>query len=256
MAKILKPLQSEGGFSVSEQSIIDPDRNILKANSVEVVNNSFADAVKKEFITFNTVTDLETTVNLDPFTNVSANSIVFSKANVLLTWKGYIIAQYNANQNSSIANILLGNHGFSQGDSITLSFDNQGSGSNGTFTISQVLDDNNFRVDTGVVFDPAQSIVGGQVEITNPGLYWEYSAEIITTCLSDFNNELSLAGVSKTVLKDNTPTGHEWNVFPIINNTNKTFGYQVDIISNASLQLQGNGLECVGFITNVSTVRE
>ena len=46
MAKILKSLQSEGGFSVSEETIIDSTRNILKANSVQVVKSTFADANK------------------------------------------------------------------------------------------------------------------------------------------------------------------------------------------------------------------
>lgn len=256
MAKILKPLQSEGGFSVSEESIIDPDRNILKANSVEVVNNLFADASKKEFITYNTATDAAATVNLDPFANVAANTIIFNRANILLTWKGYPIGQYNVNANSTIASISLDNHGFSEGDSITLAFDAQGSGSDGTYTVETIIDDSNFTVDTGIVFNPSQSIVNGVVEITSYGLYWEYSVDVVTTCLSNSLNELTIAGVSKTVLKDNVPVSHIWGVTPIVNNTEKTFGYQIDVTTNGTLENQGTGVECVAFITNVSTVRE
>lgn len=256
MAKILKPLQSEGGFSVSEESIIDPQRNILKANSVEVVNNTFSDAVKKEFITFNTATDVSSTVNLEPLYSVSTSSIVFSKANILLSWKGYVVGQYNANVNSSIAVITLNNHGLSAGSNVTLSFDPQGSGSNGTFPILNVINNNTFTVDTGIIFNPSQSIVNGAVEITSYGLYWEYSLEIITTCLSDNSNNLTLAGVSKTVLKDNVPVGHIWNVYPTVNNSQQTFGYQVEITANTTLELQGGGVECVAFITNVSSTRD
>ena len=256
MAKILKSLQSEGGFSVAEETIIDPDRNILKANSVEVINNIFSDAYKKEFITFNTANDTSSSVNLNNFTPVSASEIVFSKANIVLTWKGYSIGQYNVNANSSIARILLDNHGLSIGDSVTLSFDVQGSGSDGTYTVTNVLNNSTFEVDTGIIFNPVASIVNGIVELENYGLYWEYSVEITTTCLSDSSNILSLAGVSKTVLKDNIPVGHVWNINPVVNNTTKTFGYQVSISSNGSLENHSSGVDCVGLISNVSSGRE
>jgi hypothetical protein len=256
MAKILKPLQSEGGFSVAEESIIDPNRNIIKANSVEVVNNTFLNAYKKEFISFNTATNASSTVNLEQFTEVSSSNIIFSKANVVLTWKGYVIGQYNANANSSIASISLDNHGLVAGTNVTLSFDTQGIANNGTFPVLTTPNNNTFTVDTGVVFNPSQSIVNGILEVTSFGLYWEYSAEIITTCLSNNSNNLTLAGVSKTVLKDNIPVGHTWNVYPIVNNTQKTFGYQVQISTNGSLELQGNGVECAAFITNVSSTRD
>jgi hypothetical protein len=256
MAKILKPLQSEGGFSVSEESIIDPDRNILKANSVEVVNNTFADATKKEFITYNTATNSSPTVNLNPFFPVGTSSIVFSKANVLITWKGYPIAQYNVNANSPIATITLDNHRLSQGNSISLIFDNDGSVADGTYTVTSVINNSTFTVNTGIVFNPSQSIVNGTVEITSYGLYWEYSAEVVTTCLSDENNNLTLAGVSKTVLKDDVPVGHTWNVVPTANNTEKTFGYQVEINTNGDLEFRSAGVECAAFITNVSSTRD
>jgi hypothetical protein len=256
MAKILKPLQSEGGFSVSEESIIDPDRNILKANSVEVVNNTFSDAVKKEFISFGKATNLTSTVNLENFSTLSANQIVFSKANILLSWKGYSIAQYNVNANSSVARILLDNHGLSQGDSVTLFFDASGQANNGTYTVTNVVSNSIIDVETNIIFNPSQSIVNGSVELRNYGLYWEYSLEIITTCLSDSSNNLTLAGVSKTVLKDNVPVGHVWSVYPIVNNTQKTFGYQVDISTNGSLEDYSTGVECVGFVSNVFSDRE
>lgn len=256
MAKFIKPFQSEGGFSVAEESIIDEERNILKANSVQVVNSLFANADKQEFISFNRANDTNTTVNLEDFTDVAASTVLFSHSNVILTWKGYVIAQYSANAASSIATISLNNHGFEQGDSITIAFDASGSGSDGTYTVSEVVDDSVFRVDTGIVFDPAQSIIGGTLEITSLGLYWEYSTEISTTCLSDSSNNLTLAGISKTILKDNVPLGQEWIISPTVNNTEKTFGYQVQITSNGTLENQGAGVECVAFITNVSAIRD
>lgn len=256
MAKILRSLQSEGGFSVSEETIIDPDRNILKANSVEVVNNIFADAYKKEFISFAKANNTSSTVNLEEFSTLAANEIVFSRANVLLTWKGYVTSQYNVNVNSSIARIFLDNHGLEEGDSITLFFDTQGQANNGTYTVTTVVTNSVIDVETGTIFNPSQSIVNGTVELRNYGQYWEYSAEIITTCLSDSTNNLTLAGVVKTVLKDNVPVGHTWNVEPIVNNTQKTFGYQVEISTNGSLEDYSTGVECVGFVTNVSSVRE
>lgn len=256
MAKILKPLQSEGGFSVSEESIIDPDRNVIKANSVEVVNNIFASANKKEFITFNKADDSGSSVNLDNLTVLPANKIVFSKANVLLTWKGYPTAQYNVDANSSVARIFLDGHGLSQGDSVTLSFDTQGQGSDGTFSVTTIVNSSVFEVDTGTIFNPIASIVGGIVELQNYGLYWEYSVEITTSCVSDHANNLTLAGVSKTVLKDNVPVGHSWSVNPSIDNVQKTFGYQVAITANASLEFQSTGVDCMGFVCNVSADRQ
>jgi len=255
MAKILKAFQSEGGFSVAEESIIDEDRNILKANSVQVVNSLKTDADKQEFISFNKATDTNTTVNLDDFVSVGASTVLFSSANIILSWKGYAIAQWNANASSSIATITLNNHGFDLGDSLTLSFIGY-AGNNGTYTVSEVIDDSVFRVDTGIVFDAANSVVNAELEITSLGLYWEYSTEISTTCLSDSSNNLTLAGVSKVILKDNVSLGHEWSVTPTVNNTLKTFGYQVQITSNGTLERYGNGVECVGFITNVSAVRD
>ena len=74
--------------------------------------------------------------------------------------------------------------------------------------------------------------------------------------MSDSTNNLSLAGVSKTVLKDNVPPGHVWEIEPIVNNVNKTLSYQVTITSNASIELQSNGAECMGFISNVSALRD
>lgn len=256
MAKILKSYQSDGGFSVAEETIIDPQRNVLKANSIEVVNNSFFDASKKEFITFNTANDVSTTVNLNNFTTVNTSEIIFSKASIVLSWKGYSIAQYNVNANSSIARITLDGHGLSIGDSVTLSFDQQGSGSNGTYTVTNVINDVVFDVDTGIVFNPIESIVNGNVELENYGLYWEYSIEITTTCLSNSTNILSLAGISTTILKDNIPPGHTWEVYPTINNVTKQFGYQVNISSNGTLENHSSGVDCVGFITNVITGRE
>lgn len=256
MAKILKSLQSEGGFSVSEETIIDSTRNILKANSVQVVKNTFADANKIEFIANNLANNTNSTVTLDPEQTIDADTIVFSKASSLITWKGYPVGQYNVNIGDTTASISLENHGFSQGDSITLQFDAAGSVADGTYTVTSIIDDTNFTVNTGIVFNAVNTIVNGSVEITSYGLYWEYSTEVSTTCMSDSSNNLSLAGVSKTVLKDNVPPGHVWEIEPIVNNVSKTLSYQITITSNASIELQSNGAECMGFVSNVSALRD
>ena len=52
MPKILKSVQSDGGFSVSDETIIDPTRNIIDANSVKVLDISNSRTFKKEFIVF------------------------------------------------------------------------------------------------------------------------------------------------------------------------------------------------------------
>lgn len=256
MAKIIKALQSEGGFSVSEEPIIDVDRNVLKANSVQVVNNTFADAIKTEFISFNKANDTTTSVTLEPLESVAANTIVFSKSDIVLSWKGYVVAQYSANASDNTAIITLTNHGLSEGDSVTLIFDAQGSLNDGTYTVTSVQDENVVLVDCANIFDNVSPIVNGTVEYTQYGLYWELSAEVSTTCLSDASQTLILAGVSKTILKDNIPLGHTWDIEPFINNTTKEFGYQITITSNGSIELQSDGVECVGFVTNVSAVRD
>ena len=38
--KVLKSLQSEGGFSVAEATIIDENRNIIDANTVKVLDST------------------------------------------------------------------------------------------------------------------------------------------------------------------------------------------------------------------------
>ena len=54
MPRVLKSLQSEGGFSVRESTIIDPNRDIIDANSVKVTNVLNATAFKKELVGFAT----------------------------------------------------------------------------------------------------------------------------------------------------------------------------------------------------------
>ena len=49
MPKILKSVQSDGGFSVADETIIDPTRNIIDANSVKVLEISNSRTFKKEF---------------------------------------------------------------------------------------------------------------------------------------------------------------------------------------------------------------
>ena len=66
----LKPLHSDAGFAVAEDTIIDSSRNVTAANSVEVVNSAFTSVSKKDFISYNTANDTSSTVTLDDFVNI------------------------------------------------------------------------------------------------------------------------------------------------------------------------------------------
>lgn len=252
----LKPLQSEAGFSVAESTIIDSTRNIRAANSVEVVNSSFTSSYKKEFISYNTANNTNSTVDLNNFEPISANRICFSSSNTLLTWKGYPIGSYNVNANESLVTVSLPNHGLSAGSNINIIFDPLYSSQNGSYVVSEVLSSSVFTFDTGVIFDPLNPIVNSLLEISSYGDSWEYSIKVETTILSDSLNNLSIAGISKTVTKENIPPGHVWMVIPQVNNSNQTFGYQVSISSNGSLENLSTGVKVTAHITNVLAQRE
>jgi len=252
----LKPLHSDAGFAVAEDTIIDSSRNVVAANSVEVVNSSFTSAFKKEFISYNTANNTSSTKSLDDFQSIASNRISFSSANALLTWKGYPIGSYTVNANESLVTVTLSGHGLSAGNSIDIIFDATFSAQDGTYTVIEVLSPSIFTFDTGVVFDSINPIVNSLLEISSYGNTWEYSIKLETTILSDATNNLSISGIAKTVTKENIPPGHSWNVVPQVNNSNQTFGYQVSISSNGTLENYGSGVQCIAHITNVIAPRE
>lgn len=252
----LKPLHSDAGFAVAEDTIIDSSRNVVAANSVEVVNSSFTTSYKKEFITYNTANDTTSTISLDNFENIASNRICFSSANALLTWKGYPIGTYVVNANESIVTVTLSGHGLSAGDSIDIIFDAAFSAQDGTYTVVEVLSSSSFTFDTSVVFDPISPIVNSLLEISSYGDTWEYSIKVETTILSDEFNNLTLAGISKSITKENIPPGHSWSVSPQVNNANQTFGYQVSISSNGTLENYSSGVKATAHVINVLAQRE
>ena len=252
----LKPLHSDAGFAVAEDTIIDPSRNVVAANSVEVVNSSFTTSYKKEFISYNTANNTSSTVSLDDFQSIVSNRICFSSANAILTWKGYPIGSYTVNANESLVTVTLTGHGLSAGNSIDIIFDQAFSAQDGTYTVVEILSPSIFTFDTGVVFDAINPVVNSSLEISSYGNTWEYSVKLETTILSDAANNLSISGIAKTVTKENIPPGHSWNIVPQVNNSNKTFGYQVAISSNGTLENYSDGVKATAHVSNVLAVRQ
>ena len=146
MAKVLRSLQSEGGFSIAEETIIDPQRNIIDAHTIKVLNNSNDKTFKKEFISHATLTDANPSVVLDPGHLVEADRIVFMTGFLLATWEGPV--DFTANANSTNVSCTLSNHGLTTGDSITVEFTNSSYTSfNGVYPVT-VIDDSNFTITT------------------------------------------------------------------------------------------------------------
>ena len=94
------------------------------------------------------------------------------------------------------------------------------------------------------------------MEISSYGDSWEYSLKIETTILSDNSNNLTISGIAKTITKESIPPGHTWNVIPQVNNSNQTFGYQIAISSNGSLENISSGVKATAHITNVLAQKE
>ena len=92
MARVLKSLQSEGGFSVAEATIIDENRNVIDAHSVKVLDNANNKTFKKDYIVHGTLTDSVTSVEMTPTHAVESDRIVFVNGFFLGTWNGYPIA--------------------------------------------------------------------------------------------------------------------------------------------------------------------
>jgi len=256
MARVLKSLQSEGGFSVKEATIIDANRDIIDANSVKVTNVLNTTAFKKEYVSFATLDDVSSSAILLPAHLLERNKLSFNSVFAIATWEGYPIGLYTINANQSIVSISLSNHTLTTGDTITASFDSTAAALNGNYQVV-VVDDNNFTFDVGTPFDELNPTLG-TVEFTNYGSKWEYAIKIETAVLTDDlpDQTLSIAAVSSTIVRDNVPPGHEWSLVPSVNQTTKDFSFQASVTTNGTLQSIGTGIRWVGNVSVVVTERD
>ena len=252
--QIVKSFQSEGGFSVKEETIIDENRHIIDAASVKVQDGANTRTFKKEYIVHASLNDATTSAEMTPTHTVGADRIVFVTGFMLGTWKGYPVASYSVGANDPTVTVTLANHGLSQGDVISVEFQSPYLSSNGTFTVASVVDINTFTFDTTNPLNVNNPIVGAFMEITSYPLNQEQAVKIESAVLSDTLQQLTIAAQSKTVVKDSTPPGQTWNVDAIINNTTKVLTFTPSVIGN-KLQLRGNGIRWSGKVEIVFTER-
>ena len=255
MAKILKSLQSDGGFSVAESTIIDSERNIIDAHTIKVLNNSNNKTFKKEFISHSILTDSNPSVTLDPGHPVEADRIVFVSGFLLGTWEGYPIVEFTANANGLVVSCTLDNHGLTTGDIITVEFKNATySAFNNSYTIT-VTSNSTFTFDTPSALDQNNPVLNEVLEITNLGSNWEYAVKVESAVLSDSSNILSTAAHAITIVKDNIPPGQTWTISPTVNNVTKQFTFLSAVSTNGSLQYRGSGIRWSGRIDIVYSER-
>ena len=256
MARVLKSLQSEGGFSVKEATIIDANRDIIDVNSVKVTNVLNTTAFKKEYVAFATLTDTVGAASLEPAHVIDRNKVAFTEVFAIATWDGYPIGLYTINANESIVSVSLTGHGLTTGDSIVASFDSSASSADGTYQ-AVVVDANNFTFDIGTAID-ANNPTLGDVEFTSYGSKWEYAIKIETAILTDnvADQTLSIAAISSTIVRDNVPPGHTWALVPSVNQTTKEFSFQASVSSNGTLESIGTGVRWVGNVSAVVTERD
>lgn len=259
MAKVLRPLQSEGGFSVAEETIIDPQRNIIDVHTIKVLNNSNDKTFKKEFISHSTLTDSNPSVVLDPGHSVEADRIVFMTGFLLGTWEGFPIVDFTVNANSTNVVCALTNHGLTTGDSIAVVFDNSSyTAYDTTYTVT-VVDDDNFTIQTASPLDQNNPVLNEIFEITavnsNDWGNWEYAVKIESAVLSDTNQVLSTAAHAVTIVKDNTPPGQVWTVSPTVNNVTYELSFLSAVATNGTLEKRGSGIRWCAKVDIVYTER-
>ena len=172
MAKILKSLQSEGGFSVAEATIIDENRNIIDAHTIKVLDNTNNKTFKKDYIIHGTLDDNNTSLEMTPTHLVETDRIVFVSAFLLGTWSGYPIAIYNSNANSTTINCELEDHGLTEGQLISVEFANPYTSFNGDYNIT-LIDDDNFYFSIGAPLDVNNPVLLNELEITSYSQTWE-----------------------------------------------------------------------------------
>ena len=252
--QIVKSFQSEGGFSVKEETIIDENRHIIDAASVKVQDGTNTRTFKKEYIVHASLSDVTKSAEMTPTHTVGADRIVFVTGFMLGTWKGYPVASYNVGANDTTVTVSLANHGLSQGDTISIEFQSPYLTSNGNFNVVSVIDLNTFTFETTTALNVNNPIIGEFLEITSYPLNWEQAIKIESAVLSDTLQQLTIAAQSKTVVKDSTPPGQTWNIDAIINNTTKVLTFTPSVIGN-QLQLRGNGIRWSGKVEIVFTER-
>lgn len=254
MARILKSFQSEGGFSVSEATIIDENRNVIDANTLKILNNSNDKTFKKEYIVHTTLNDSNTSVEMIPNESIASSKLVFISAFLLGTWDGYPIAIYTANANSVTVRCELENHGLVNGQLISVEFASPYTSFNNNYNVT-IIDNNNFTFDTNTPLDINNPVLLQELEIISYPFNWEYAIKIESAMLSDSSNTLTLAAVSRSVVKDNIPPGHSWDVVPVANNATKTLTFSPSFASNTSVENRGNGIRWSGKVEIVHTER-
>ena len=254
MPKILKSVQSDGGFSVADETIIDPTRNIIDANSVKVLDISNSRTFKKEFIIHGSLNNANVSLEMTPTHPVSFNRIVFVSGFMVGTWTGYPIAVYTANANSTLVECTLANHGLTTGDVISVEFAAPYLSSNGNFTVT-VVDDDEFTFNTSSPLNVNSPVLAQSAEITSYSATWEFAVKIESAVISDSVNNLSLAAVSKDIVKDSVPPGHVWDINPIVNNTTKIITFSPSVTTSTDLQIRGNGIRWSGKVEFVHSER-
>lgn len=254
MARVLKSLQSEGGFSVAEATIIDENRNIIDAHTIKVLNNSNDKTFKKDYIIHGTLTDSVTSVEMNPTELVGSDEIVFVSAFLLGTWDGYPIAIYTANANSVIVNCELENHGLTDNQLISVEFQAPYTSFNNNYNVT-VIDEDNFTFQTNTPLDQNNPVLLQELEITSYSSTWEYAVKIESAVLSDSTNTLTAAAVNKTVVKDNIAPGHTWDIAPVVNNTTKILTFTPSFTSNTTVLRRSNGIRWSGKVEIVATER-
>ena len=254
MAKILKSLQSEGGFSVAEATIIDENRNIIDAHTVKVLDNSNNKTFKKDYIIHGTLDDNNTSLEMTPTHLVESDRIVFVSGFLLGTWLGYPIAIYTANANSTTINCELEDHGLTNGQLISVEFANPYTSFNGDYNIT-LIDDDNFYFSIGAPLDVNNPVLLNELEITSYSQTWEYAVKVESAVLSNSSNTLTLAATSKSIVKDNVPPGHSWDVVPVANDSTKSLTFTPSFASNTSVELRGSGIRWSGKVEIVYTER-
>ena len=254
MAKILKSLQSEGGFSVAEATIIDENRNIIDAHTIKVLDNTNNKTFKKDYIIHGTLDDNNTSLEMTPTHFVEADRIVFVSAFLLGTWSGYPIAIYNSNANSTTINCELEDHGLTDGQLISVEFANPYTSFNGDYNIT-LIDDDNFYFSIGAPLDVNNPVLLNELEITSYSQTWEYAVKVESAVLSNSSNTLTLAATSKSVVKDNVPPGHSWDIVPVANDSTKSLTFTPSFTSNTSVELRSSGIRWSGKVEIVYTER-
>lgn len=255
MAKILKPLQSEGGFAVSEAAIIDPNRNIIDANSVKVLDNANSKTFKKEYIVHGSLDDNTVSLEMTPGHLVESDRIVFLTGFMLGTWSGYPIAVFSSNANSTTVTCTLIGHGLSDGELISVEFNNATYSSfNNNYNIT-LVDSDTFTFTTSTPLDINLPVLLEELEITSYSDNWEYAVKIEAAVLSDSSNNLSVSASLLNVVKDNIPPGHTWGIVPVVNNTTKELTFTPSYSSNTSIELRGSGIKWSGKVDITYTER-